>query len=109
MCYPLNYSKWLIIYIHTSINFFFNHGTYIFIHVISSADCGSLSPPDNGFVEFSSGTEYKNFIVFECESMHEKSGPPAVVCRADGTWSSQVPTCTLQGEAIIKKDMIFHV
>ncbi|KAL4228764.1 hypothetical protein ACF0H5_011806 [Mactra antiquata] len=58
-------------------------------------DCGPIQPPENGFIEHTSGTDYKSFVVFDCDPLHEKIGPSAVVCRADGHWSNQPTTCNL--------------
>lgn len=40
------------------------------------------------------GRSYGTIIRFECEPGYERHGLPVLICMSNGTWSSEVPTCT---------------
>lgn len=40
------------------------------------------------------GRSYGTIIRFECEPGYERHGLPVLICMSNGTWSSDVPTCT---------------
>lgn len=40
------------------------------------------------------GRSYGTIIRFECEPGYERNGLPVLICMSNGTWSSDVPTCT---------------
>lgn len=40
------------------------------------------------------GRSYGTIIRFECEPGYERHGLPVLICMSNGTWSSDVPSCT---------------
>lgn len=40
------------------------------------------------------GRSYGTIIRFECEAGYERIGLPVLICMSNGTWSSDVPSCT---------------
>ncbi|XP_052804614.1 sushi, von Willebrand factor type A, EGF and pentraxin domain-containing protein 1-like [Mya arenaria] len=59
-------------------------------------DCGPVSGPKNGKVILTSNaTTYGSVAEFSCIPKHEILGSSSIVCRSDGTWSGQTPTCQL--------------
>lgn len=40
------------------------------------------------------GRSYGTIVRFECEPGYERHGMPVMICMSNGTWSSDVPTCT---------------
>lgn len=41
-----------------------------------------------------SGRSYGTIIRYECEPGYERSGHPVLICMSNGTWSSEVPSCS---------------
>ena len=50
--------------------------------------------PDNGRVDFSSGTTFGSTATYECTSPFAVNGTETRVCEANGTWSGEEPLCT---------------
>ena len=40
------------------------------------------------------GLNYGTVIRYECDTGYERTGLPVVICQSDGTWSSELPTCS---------------
>ncbi|KAL7042588.1 hypothetical protein ACKWTF_001212 [Chironomus riparius] len=40
------------------------------------------------------GRSYGTIVRFECEPGYERHGVPVLICMSNGTWSSDIPTCT---------------
>ena len=55
-------------------------------------DCGPLSNPDNGQVEFDS-TTVGEVATYSCLEGHELRGDEQRNCQSDGTWSGDEPFC----------------
>ncbi|KAH3700423.1 hypothetical protein DPMN_075399 [Dreissena polymorpha] len=58
-------------------------------------DCGFLSDPVNGLVNFVDGTTYNRSAAYSCIPGYEMNGPMLRVCQADGTWEGIAPTCLI--------------
>ncbi|XP_078573892.1 E-selectin-like [Branchiostoma floridae x Branchiostoma japonicum] len=57
--------------------------------------CPVLTAPTNGIRTPSTGSNlYQDQITFTCNAGYVLSGDSLLTCRADGTWSSTVPTCS---------------
>lgn len=68
------------------------------LHSPSSAitDCLPISAGEHVFVHGDS-TSFGSSISFTCESGYKLQGAPSIICRSDGTWSADVPTCINTG------------
>ena len=40
------------------------------------------------------GLNYGTVIRYECDVGYQRTGLPVLICQSDGTWSSDLPTCT---------------
>ncbi|XP_019626709.1 PREDICTED: sushi, von Willebrand factor type A, EGF and pentraxin domain-containing protein 1-like [Branchiostoma belcheri] len=56
--------------------------------------CSTLTAPSNGALSPAAANSYQDVVTFTCNSGYTLNGATAVTCRADGTWSNPVPTCT---------------
>ncbi|XP_035664571.1 sushi, von Willebrand factor type A, EGF and pentraxin domain-containing protein 1-like [Branchiostoma floridae] len=57
--------------------------------------CSELTAPTNGARIPSTGANsYRNTITYTCNTGYQLNGASPLTCRADGTWSNPVPTCT---------------
>ncbi|XP_015755045.1 PREDICTED: sushi, von Willebrand factor type A, EGF and pentraxin domain-containing protein 1-like isoform X7 [Acropora digitifera] len=56
------------------------------------ADCGQLSPPENGWMS-GSKTSYPHNVSFTCRSGFILVGSSQRTCLRNGTWSGEEPTC----------------
>ncbi|XP_067016814.1 sushi, von Willebrand factor type A, EGF and pentraxin domain-containing protein 1-like isoform X7 [Acropora muricata] len=56
------------------------------------ADCGQLSPPENGWMS-GSKTSYPHNVSFTCRSGFLLVGSSQRTCLRNGTWSGEEPTC----------------
>ena len=55
-------------------------------------DCGALSDPSNGVVQFSS-TTVSSIARYICNIGYSINGASERVCEANGQWSPAAPTC----------------
>ncbi|XP_035669063.1 sushi, von Willebrand factor type A, EGF and pentraxin domain-containing protein 1-like [Branchiostoma floridae] len=61
----------------------------------SGIQCQALTAPTNGALNPSAGPYVsQQEVTFTCNTGYQLSGSSTSRCRADGTWSSAVPTCT---------------
>ena len=61
----------------------------------AAVNCGSLTDPDNGIVNYSS-TTYNSTATYTCDPMHVLmlfDQEPRRTCLQNGTWSGRVPFC----------------
>ncbi len=66
----------------------------IHMYLISIAvDCGSLTDPENGQVDISSGTTFGSTATYSCNTGFILNGAANRVCGIDGNWGSIAPTC----------------
>ena len=56
-------------------------------------DCGTLSAPPNGAVDFSAGTVFGDKATYSCNSGYILKGPATRECQIDGEWSGEDPVC----------------
>src|SRR6478752_699785 len=54
-------------------------------------ECPELSAPDDGELAVSGSV-----ATFSCSEGYELAGKAKLTCRADGTWSSEAPTCNIK-------------
>ncbi|XP_078589324.1 complement receptor type 2-like [Branchiostoma floridae x Branchiostoma japonicum] len=67
----------------------------------SGIQCPTLTAPTNGGLNPSAGPYVsQQEVTFTCNTGYQLSGTSTSRCRADGTWSSAVPTCTTTGSGI---------
>uniref|UniRef100_A0A8R1HYY8 Sushi, von Willebrand factor type A, EGF and pentraxin domain-containing protein 1 n=1 Tax=Caenorhabditis japonica TaxID=281687 RepID=A0A8R1HYY8_CAEJA len=61
-----------------------------------AATCQPLTTFTNGDrrLEFGDGTGYGSVFRFVCHSGYRREGVESLLCKADGTWSSEQPVCT---------------
>ena len=64
---------------------------------ISVRDCGPLQNPQNGFVEFTS-TVIRSRATYTCNKGFLLVGVRVRICRPDGEWSGEEPTCESKSE-----------
>ncbi|XP_019619706.1 PREDICTED: P-selectin-like [Branchiostoma belcheri] len=56
--------------------------------------CPARAAPANGAVHPHGPVSYPNGVTFTCNTGYVMNGASTPTCRADGTWSHPVPTCT---------------
>ncbi|KAI8513840.1 hypothetical protein Bbelb_081640 [Branchiostoma belcheri] len=56
--------------------------------------CPARAAPSNGAVSPIGAVSYPNGVTFTCNTGYVLNGASTPTCRADGTWSHPVPTCT---------------
>ncbi|CAH1274043.1 CSMD3 [Branchiostoma lanceolatum] len=65
--------------------------------ICTPVQCPLLTAPTNGLRTPPTGANsnfYQNVVTFTCNTGYVRNGAIVVTCRADGTWSNSVPTCT---------------
>ena len=55
-------------------------------------DCGNLTDPDNGTVNFTTTTS-KSTATYNCDTGYILNGDTNRTCQSNGTWSGSSPTC----------------
>ena len=60
-------------------------------------ECGPLSTPPNGRVDFSDGTTLGRVAAYACYTGYDLSHTFGRTCQSDGTWSYTEPTCVIRG------------
>lgn len=97
--------QWFLIMIKTSCLGFkacfkMNLSTYLWGYLIKTciSDCGSLSGPNNGDVNFAT-TTYNSVATFSCNTGYDQSGALSATCLDTGSWSASPPTCTIVGKS----------
>ncbi|XP_078685979.1 uncharacterized protein LOC144918808 [Branchiostoma floridae x Branchiostoma belcheri] len=63
------------------------------VHTCTAVQCAARTAPANGAVSPTGAVSYPNGVTFTCNSGYTLNGVATPTCRADGTWSSPVPTC----------------
>ncbi|CAH1272632.1 TNR [Branchiostoma lanceolatum] len=63
-------------------------------YVAEAITCPQLTAPSNGTMTSGHGHSYRDEVQFTCEAGFILGGAPSVSCRADGRWTSMLPTCT---------------
>ncbi|XP_078578184.1 E-selectin-like [Branchiostoma floridae x Branchiostoma japonicum] len=56
--------------------------------------CSALTAPTNGALSPPGPYSYQNQVTVTCNSGYKLNGVSPVTCKADGTWSNPIPTCT---------------
>ena len=59
----------------------------------TAVDCGDLTNPENGRVEFVL-TTYESLAKYYCNSGYNLVGTNTRTCQANGTWKNTAPSCT---------------
>ena len=62
----------------------------------SDIDCGSLSNPENGAVQWNS-TAYNSVATYTCNTGYDLEGGRTRMCSEGGTWSNSEPLCNGEG------------
>jgi len=65
------------------------------VPLCNPVDCGPIASPDNGTVNVTL-TTYGSTATYTCKTGYSSTDPLIRTCQADGTWSSVLPTCTVQ-------------
>ena len=68
--------------------------------LFSIPDCGGLSHPDNGVVNFPFGTTYGEAVIYTCNPGYELIGKDTRVCRVTTQWSGMPPICSVKGNLL---------
>ncbi|XP_035665048.1 sushi, von Willebrand factor type A, EGF and pentraxin domain-containing protein 1-like, partial [Branchiostoma floridae] len=66
-------------------------------HVVptcTAVQCAALTPPTNGAVNPTGATSFPNMVSFTCNTGYVLTGTATASCKADGSWSNAVPTCS---------------
>ena len=66
---------------------------YIYIHISTVVDCGSLTNPTNGVVSHTAGTTFGQTATYSCDTGYNLVGDNTRMCQASGNWSGSAPTC----------------
>ena len=61
--------------------------------MIDTLACPELTPPENGGVKFSAGTDIGSIATYSCNSGFVLSGSGIRICGEGGLWSGDAPTC----------------
>ena len=61
-------------------------------------DCGNLTAPADGSVNFSSGTTFQSVATFECSIGYTLEGDATRTCQANESWSNSDPSCNINGK-----------
>ena len=57
-------------------------------------DCGILSDPVNGYIQYNNGTTFRSVATYGCDQGYMLTAPPNVECDSTGQWNlSSPPTC----------------
>ena len=65
------------------------------VPLCNPVDCGPIASPDYGTVSVTL-TTYGSTATYTCKTGYSSTDPLIRTCQADGTWSSVLPTCTVQ-------------
>ena len=63
------------------------------IILLTAVDCGSLTDPDNGQVDHTAGTTFRQSATYRCNTGYNLVGNSTRTCQATGNWSYSEPTC----------------
>ena len=63
-------------------------------------DCGELSPPTHGTIQYTDETVYQSVASYSCDIGYSVEGRSTRICQADASWSHTEPTCVIKGEFI---------
>ena len=66
-----------------------------FVFIILKAteiDCGGLSPPMNGFIQYNT-THYDSVATYTCRDGFKLVGVSSRMCQKNSQWSNSSPTC----------------
>lgn len=71
-------------------------GAWSYLPVCQASQCPPLQEVENARAEVLAGRglNYGTVVRYECDEGYERSGLPVLLCQSDGSWSSEVPTCT---------------
>ena len=56
-------------------------------------DCGVLTNPVNGSVDYTAGTTFRQTANYSCSTGYRLVGDSTQTCQATGNWSGSAPTC----------------
>lgn len=78
---------------------------------VVASQCSPLpeTPHANGTVLNGGGRSYGTIVRFECEPGYVRSGHPVILCMSNGTWSSNVPTCSRKFSfSLLKNELLIN-
>ena len=61
--------------------------------LILTVDCGNLTDPANGRVDYTAGTTNGQIATYSCNTGYNLVGDSTRTCQATGNWSGSAPTC----------------
>ena len=61
--------------------------------ILTVVDCGTLTAPDNGQVDLTSGRTFGQTATYSCNAGYNLVGDSSRTCQAAGNWSGSTPTC----------------
>ena len=65
----------------------------VHLHSCVVISCPDLSNPDNGVVQFSSGTVFQSVAEYSCDDGYQIIGTSSLTCQANAQWSDSPPHC----------------
>ena len=63
------------------------------IILLTAVDCGNLTDPANGQVNYTAGTTFGQTATYSCNTGYNLEGDSTRTCEAAGVWSGSAPTC----------------
>ena len=77
---------------------FFSDGTWSQYPQCQASQCPPLPEVDNAERKILAGrgTNYGTVVNYLCNPGYQRSGLPVLLCQSNGTWSSEVPSCSRQ-------------
>ena len=82
----------------TNLLLFFSDGTWSQYPQCQASQCPPLPEVDNAERKILAGrgTNYGTVVNYLCNPGYQRSGLPVLLCQSNGTWSSEVPSCSRQ-------------
>lgn len=61
------------------------------------SDCGTVSVPLHGALQYVPNTEYQGNVEFSCNTGYTLVGDDTRTCQETGVWGGSNPTCQING------------
>ena len=72
---------------------------YMMLPILTVVDCGTLTDPGNGQVDYTAGATLGQTATYSCNTGYNLVGDSTRTCQATGEWSESAPTC--QGMSLL--------
>lgn len=74
---------------------------------LTAVDCGTLSSPANGDVDFGQ-TTLRSVATYSCNAGYDLVGVESVTCQTNGMWSAGIPECTRKQVNHVNFEFMMH-